>query len=110
MNTSTHQPEGVHAIVFGASGLNGWAVVNELLLNYPKPRTFSRVIALTNRPLDLEKSYWPLSAPERPELVLASSVNLVEGSSEDVAALLKVKVPDVEKVTHVFYFGKFARL
>ena len=95
---------GFHALVFGASGLAGWAVVNQLLENYPEPNIFSKVTALVNRPLNVAESFWPTS-PSRPELHLVSHVNLLEGTVEEVAKLLKNKVADIANVTHMFYFG-----
>ena len=40
-----------HALVFGASGISGWAIVNQILSDYPAKGVFSAVTALTNRPL-----------------------------------------------------------
>lgn len=94
-----------HALVVGASGLAGWAVVDQLMRNYPEEGVFSRVTALTNRPLDVAKSFWPQPTVGRPDLQLASGVNLLEGSVGDVAALLRTKVKDTESITHVFHFG-----
>ncbi|KAK0647305.1 Short chain dehydrogenase sirS [Lasiodiplodia hormozganensis] len=94
-----------HALVFGASGLAGWAVVDELLSNYPAHGTFRKVTALVNRPLKLEDSWWPAPSPDRPELELIAGVNLLNGSVEEFTAFLKDKVKGVDTVTHVFYFA-----
>ena len=95
-----------HALVFGASGLAGWAVVDQFLNNYPKQGVFSKVTAVVNRPLT--SSYWPGSLPSRPNLDLVSGVNLLaDGTIEEFSAFLKDKVEDVATVTHVFYFGMF---
>ena len=51
---------GNHALVFGASGIQGWAVVNEILKGYPSEDAFDRVTALANRPM-IEKMLWPES-------------------------------------------------
>ncbi|KAL0261344.1 hypothetical protein SLS55_002774 [Diplodia seriata] len=91
-----------HALVFGASGLAGWAVVDELLSNYPAPATFRKITALVNRPLKLEDSWWPTPSPDTPDFELVAGVNLL---NEEFAAFLKDKVPDIDTVTHVFYFG-----
>ncbi|EJD42574.1 hypothetical protein AURDEDRAFT_115013 [Auricularia subglabra TFB-10046 SS5] len=96
---------GHHALVSGASGLAGWAVVDELLANYPATGTFERVTALVNRPLRLEDSFWPASSPERPRLSLVDGVNLLEGSEAEFADFLKQHVPNVASVTHVYYFA-----
>lgn len=96
---------GSHAIVFGASGLAGWGVVDQLLENYPSKGTFSKVTAVVNRPLSVADSFWPISSPpERPKLELVS-VNLAEGSIEQFTELLKGKLEDVENITHAFYFA-----
>lgn len=49
-------PPGAHALVFGASGLAGWGVVDQLLENYPAEGTFSKVTALVNRPFSVAES------------------------------------------------------
>lgn len=94
-----------HALVFGASGLIGWGVVNELLSGYPTKKTFAKVTAAVNRPVAASEMHWPSPSPDRPDLQIATGVDLRHGSAEDLAAQLKQKVPGVETVTHVFYFG-----
>ena len=98
-----------HALVFGASGLAGWGVVDQLLSDYPVPGTFSTVTALSNRPLSVEDSFWPVrrSGEEIPKFDLISGVDLMKGSMDELAEVLRDKVGDgVENVTHVFYFGE----
>jgi nucleoside-diphosphate-sugar epimerase len=95
-----------HALVIGASGLIGWSVVDSLLEPYPAPSPFRKVTALVNRPLKLEDSFWPKEAPGKPELALASGVNLL-CEDDEFEELLKEKVRDVESISHVYYFGKF---
>ena len=97
-----------HAIVFGASGLAGWGVVDQLLSNYPSPGTFAKVTALVNRPLNIADSYWPDPSPLRPQLNLVPRVNLAEGTIDDFSSLLEKRVEDISGVTHAFYFRKFA--
>ncbi|KAN0096263.1 hypothetical protein V8E51_015068 [Hyaloscypha variabilis] len=46
---------GLQALVFGASGITGWAITNSAL-SYQTLSTFSRVVGLTRRPLSLEAS------------------------------------------------------
>lgn len=88
------------ALVFGASGLAGWGVVDQLLSNYPSEGTFSKVTALVNRPLKADDSYWP--SPSLPKLSLISGINLTsEGFMDEFVS----KVEDIGSVTHVFYFG-----
>ena len=99
---STHR----HALVFGASGLAGWGIVNQLLSNYPAAGSFAKVTALVNRQLDLKTSYWPIG--EQPKFRLVPGVDLAkEGrTEEEFSDWLKSHVEDIEDVTHVFYFRK----
>lgn len=85
-----------HALVFGASGISGWAVVKEAL-SYPTTTTFDHVTALTNRPLTIADAHWPDDA----RLQLASGIDLTD-SVEKVANALKEKVGNIGTVTHVF--------
>jgi hypothetical protein len=87
-------------LVFGASGISGWAVT-KCALSYPTSTTFHRVIGLTNRPLSLEKS----GLPHDPRLELHHGVNL-RGNLDEVLSQLQEKVPNLEDVTHVYYLGK----
>ncbi len=100
------EPGGNHALVFGASGVAGWGVVDQLLSNYPNPGTFSRVTALVNRPLTREQSHWPQPSPLHPEFNLVSGINLAEGGVLELSEILEKEVRDLESVTHMFYFGK----
>jgi hypothetical protein len=74
-----------HALVFGASGLAGWGVVDQLLSDYPVPGTFSTVTALSNRPLIVEDSFWPVrrSGDGVPKFDLISGVDLMKGSMDE---------------------------
>ena len=92
---SSSQP--LHALVFGASGISGWAIVKEAL-NYPSKRTFASVTGLTNRPLSLPDA----SLPSDSRLQLASGVDLT-ASSDSIVDLLKSKVPHIQDITHVFF-------
>lgn len=94
-----------HAIIYGASGLNGWSLVNQLLRCYPDVGTFSRVTAVTNRPLDLSESHWLGPDQHRPALQLVSGIDLRHGDGATLAGSLKEAINDVESVTHVFYLG-----
>jgi len=89
-----------HAVVFGASGINGWALIKELLTGYPTPDTFSRVTAVLNRPLSLPDSQWPQDG----RLQVATEVDL----TADVKALqgtIKTKITGAESISHVYYAG-----
>ncbi|KAJ5400914.1 hypothetical protein N7465_011403 [Penicillium sp. CMV-2018d] len=92
-----------HAIIYGASGLNGWSLVNQLLRCYPDVGSFSTVTAVTNRPLDLSESHWPGPDQDRPALQLVSGIDLRHGDGATLAGSLKEAINDVESVTHIFY-------
>ncbi|KAL9000514.1 MAG: hypothetical protein Q9169_000807 [Polycauliona sp. 2 TL-2023] len=103
-----------HALVFGASGLIGWGIVDQLLSNCPSPGTFAQVTALVNRPLELQDFFWPLPAghplnvqdsPEQPELQLVSGINLADRTVDGVTELLQAKVKGSQYITHVYHFG-----
>lgn len=94
-------PGGKHALVFGASGVTGWAFVNEILHDYPRNQLWDRVTALTNRPLSLEKSHWP----QDERLSIVSGVDLLSGSQEELESNIKSKVSSADSITHVFYVG-----
>jgi nucleoside-diphosphate-sugar epimerase len=93
-----------HALVVGASGLAGWAVVNEILKEYPVKGTFAKVTAVVNRPLSVARAQWPTTSSVQIQLV--SGVNLTAGSLKDTDTQLRDKIPDLETVTHLYYFGK----
>lgn len=103
--TQSQSATGAHALVFGASGLAGWGVVDQLLSNHPAQGAFSQVTALVNRPFNVADSYWPSPSPSRPKLQLVPHVDLLKGSVEDFTAFLKREVGGIENVTHAFYFG-----
>ncbi|OHE91117.1 SirQ [Colletotrichum orchidophilum] len=94
------------AIVFGASGVSGWAFVNQLLNDYPSQGTWGQVHALFNRPLSREKLVWPNT--ER--LSIVSGVDLLGSSQEELTATLKSQVPGIEKVTHAYFLAYKASL
>lgn len=92
---------GHHAIVFGASGITGWSITDQILKGYPTKDTFAKVTALTNRPLPFEDTLWPKS-----DKLQTAQVNLMnEGGQEALEADLKSKVKDIETVSHVYFFG-----
>jgi uncharacterized protein YbjT (DUF2867 family) len=94
-----------HAIVFGASGLIGWAVVDQLLRSYPIPDTFSKITAVTNREVKLSESHWPEPSAGRPNLQLISGIDLRHSDGATLANALKQVVEDIHTVTHIFYLG-----
>ncbi|OJJ99637.1 hypothetical protein ASPACDRAFT_52320 [Aspergillus aculeatus ATCC 16872] len=88
-----------HALVFGASGIVGWAFVNELLNSYPSPNTFSRITAFTNRPLSPEISQWPRSN----KLQLISNLDLIHSDPTSLSTFLQSHVPDLGTVTTIYF-------
>ena len=94
-----------HAIVFGASGLIGWSLVDQLLAPYPHAGSFSKVTAVTNRPLNLSESHWPQPDSRRPNLQLVSGIDLRHGDAAGLAESLKQAVKGIESVTHIYYLG-----
>ena len=99
---------GAHALVVGASGVAGWAVVDQIIEHYPNQGAFSTVTALVNRPLTVADSGWPEHSPSRPQLDLVSGIDLTSGTADEFGNVLEEKVKDVSRVTHVFYFGRFS--
>ncbi|GFN18552.1 SDR family oxidoreductase [Aspergillus tubingensis] len=94
-----------HAIVYGASGLIGWALINQLLSPYPAAGTFQKVTAVTNRPLDASGTYWPEADLNRPQLQLASGVDLRSWDRVRLVKWLREVVENSEGVTHVYYLA-----
>lgn len=91
-----------HALIFGASGITGWAITNQILKGYPKADSFKKVTALTNRPLKPEATLWPKSD----KLQLISGLDLMtEGGQEALESEMKSKIKDMDTVSHVFFFG-----
>ncbi|KAK1240990.1 hypothetical protein MKX08_000964 [Trichoderma sp. CBMAI-0020] len=84
------------ALIFGASGISGWAITRAAVLS-GKPYNFSRVIALTNRPLSRQDS----NLPDDPKLELKSGLDLAKGTGS-VKEFLK-QIPGIEKTTHVYF-------
>lgn len=91
---------GKSALIFGASGVTGWAFVNEMLNDYPKKRVWGKVHALTNRPLKQEDSLWP----NDPRLNIVSGIDLLS-NQEELEKTMKDKIKDIDKVTHVYYLA-----
>lgn len=89
------------ALVFGASGVSGWAMVNEILNDYPEQGIWGGVVALTNRPLSLEQSQWPRDS----RLSIVSGVDILAGSQQDLENTLKARVPEIGSITHMIYLG-----
>ncbi|KAJ5668720.1 hypothetical protein N7462_009790 [Penicillium macrosclerotiorum] len=88
-----------HAVVFGCSGINGWALVNQLLSGYPSPDSFSRITAVANRPFTSDEAKWPRDD----RLQIVSGIDLLGGDDSSLQKTLAQKVPSVETVSHVYY-------
>ncbi|KAJ4346138.1 hypothetical protein N0V95_005691 [Ascochyta clinopodiicola] len=86
-----------HALVFGASGISGWALLNELT-QYPTPTSFARITGLSNRPLTLEEAYLPQDS----RLNLVNGVDLTK-SVPEVVQMLTEKVDEARTISHVFF-------
>lgn len=94
---------GHHALIFGASGITGWAITHALLEGYPHPDTFSEVTALTNRPLPAEVAQWPQSE----KLQVVSGLDLLTSNGiKGLEEEMRSRIKDVETVSHVYFFGR----
>ena len=91
-----------HAIVFGASGINGWALTNQLLSGYQSPDTFSKITAISHRPFVPEDAGWP----KDDRLQIITGIDLLEGDHTSLQEVLKEKVSSVDTVTHLYFAGE----
>tara|TARA_R110002060_G_scaffold55215_8_gene65747 strand:+ start:830 stop:1117 length:288 start_codon:yes stop_codon:yes gene_type:complete len=89
-----------HALILGASGISGWGILNQIG-NYPTSTFFDRITGTTDRPLSLEKASLPAVDAR---LCLVSGIDFTK-PVEEVAGLLKDKVPSVESISPVFFTG-----
>ncbi|KAK1069599.1 hypothetical protein LTR74_004712 [Friedmanniomyces endolithicus] len=89
-------PSGVRqALVFGASGITGYALLKQLLV-YPTPTTFSRVIGLTRRSLRTDVA----QLPDDHRIELYSDLDLTDRAQ----TLFHLQhIPGIKETTHVFY-------
>jgi hypothetical protein len=90
---------GPQALVFGASGITGWAITNSAL-TYPTSTTFTRVVGLTSRTLSLKDSGFPSD----PRLQLYSGLDLSQ-DTETITQHLK-KIDRIDEITHVYFASK----
>lgn len=90
-----------HLLVLGASGISGWAVMQQAR-TYPTPTTFAKITGTTNRPMTLEQALLP---PDDERLRLVGGVDFTK-PVEEVKASLKEKIPDIDTVTHIIYTGE----
>ncbi|CAN9421211.1 unnamed protein product [Alternaria alternata] len=80
-----------HALIFGASGISGWALLNQITA-YPTPTTFSRITGLSNRPLTLDQAQLPADS----RLNLTGDFESLKKVNTD---LLRVAIEAVEQVS-----------
>ena len=83
------------ALIFGASGITGWAIMNSALA-CPSPNTFELIVGLTHRPLSAADS----QLPQDPRIELYSGINL---SKRDTVIEKLKQVREIEKITHVYF-------
>ena len=74
-----------YALVLAASGISGWAIVRECL-SYSSTASFTRVIALSNKPLEKTDFLLPEEA-ETEKLELYSGIDLSKGVDPTVKSL-----------------------
>lgn len=99
--SSNTSHEGHTALVFGASGISGWAVMQNLL-SYPSPDTFRRIVGLTNRPMSKADGNF---AEDDKRIELYSGFDLRQELG-GVKTQLTNTVPRLQELTHVYYCGK----
>lgn len=68
-------------------------------------RTFSKVTAVTNRPLTLSETFWSQATSQLPDLELVAGNDIGQEDEIVVTSALESTVKDIEKITHVFYLG-----
>jgi hypothetical protein len=88
------------ALIFGASGITGWAITNNALI-YPTPTTFSRIVGLTNRPLSPSAAHLPSDA----RLQLYSGLDLSRDAATNSEYLRGIE--NISEITHVYFAGEF---
>jgi len=114
---ATEEREAYQALVFGASGIvgtlhlpppailtaqahrltsqTGYPLLKQLV-SYPTPKTFSRVIGLTHRPLSRDIT----QLPDDPRIELYSDLDLQD---RDKTLFHLRQIPGIEYTTHVYY-------
>ncbi|OQV03603.1 hypothetical protein CLAIMM_08625 [Cladophialophora immunda] len=90
-----------HALILGASGITGWAIVNSLCEGYPELDAFDKITAVTNRPLTQQDSGWP----SHPRLEIVSGIDLVKNDQESLNDLMRKRIPAVDTVSHLYFYA-----
>lgn len=88
-----------NALVFGASGISGWSLMNQCL-QYPSKDAFKSVTGLCNRPLSKQDA----CLPDDDRLKIISGVDLTQ-SVDTVTEQLK-KIENIGSINIVFFCGK----
>lgn len=83
-----------NAVVFGASRIKRWAIVNGILNDYPSSTTFDYVTALTNSPLYRDVAQWSSSD----KLQVVSGLDLLRGDQASLEDEMKKYVQGVEEL------------
>ena len=91
-----------HALILGASGISGWALLNQVK-TYPSKSSFTRISAQTNRPLSKKNAL----IPDDDRINLFNGVDFTK-SVEEVKKLFQEKVKGIDTVTHVYFTGTTA--
>jgi hypothetical protein len=90
------------ALVFGASGISGWAITRSAVLS-KEPHEFTKVIGLTSRPLSIKDS----ALPDDPKLELRSGLDLTQGA--DAVKDFLSRIEGIENTTHVYFVGELTK-
>jgi hypothetical protein len=85
-------------LVFGASGISGLGAVQEAL-QYATPSTFSGIIGLTNRPIDMKSA----QIPKDPRVAFYSSFDLTQGTDFIISKLKTI--PNISETTQVAFLA-----
>jgi hypothetical protein len=88
-----------HALILGASGISGWALLNQVR-TYPSKTSFTRISAQTNRPLSKKDAL----IPDDDRINLFNGLDFTK-SVDEVKKLFQEKVKDIDSVTHVYFTG-----
>lgn len=90
------------AIVFGASGISGWAITRAALLATDS-FAFKKVIGLTSRPLKAQDSF----LPDDSRLELRSGLDLTKGV--DAVTEFLGQISGIEQTTHIYFTGSMVQ-
>ena len=96
------QNNGNHAVVFGCSGINGWALVNQLLSGYPPGQAFAKVTAIAHRPFTVKEAQWP----QDDRLEMLTGIDLLARDDDALVRAFTEKVASVDTISHIYYAGE----